>query len=456
MDQHQCRGKLQKNFQDHWSIRISPGQGVDQWSVHMNFSRNSYGPMALKVSRIATRAAIYRSLRALRARNRKKVSKQVFWGVCRKVPKNTRKSPKIPKKVRKSVFWDFFGYFRDFSADPPKDLFWDFFAISGPEGPETPVNGGSGRNSRTDPCSVDFGCEAPKFWFEFRCGFLGGSLPPVSSKEKSETGRIRFQGARFQTPNSVSFSGLNEFWGANSVSSSQPIICVPKRTHRVFRRTHRVCRRTQWVLSSETVLSKQYSARFLKKVRKIHLKKITRKIRLGIRSEKFPSDFCRSPFLKSPLKVSVLTGIGPMLCSSLLHSEEENPPEKNPPKIKKFIWTSFSEQFLLGSWFVSQGRGQKFARTSRESSRKRGVFLVLCQKNSRRPHGRLGQGPGSVDPRFPAGLPFPVPEILEFVAFRDSGKVFQQFSRDFPGVFLENPRTDPGNSHSLLEFSDFC
>ena len=36
-------------------------------------------------------------------------------------------------------------------------------------------------------------------------------------------------------PNSVSFSGLTEFWGANSVSSSQPIICVPKRTHRVFR-----------------------------------------------------------------------------------------------------------------------------------------------------------------------------------------------------------------------------
>ena len=69
--------------------------------------------------------------------------------------------------------------------------------------------------------------------------------------------------------------------------------------------------------------------------------------------------------------------------------------------------------------------------------------------------GRWGQGPGSVDRRFPAGLPFPVPEILEFVAFRDSGKIFQQFSRDFPGVFLENPRKDPGNSHSLLEFSDF-
>ena len=59
-----------------------------------------------------------------------------------------------------------------------------------------------------------------------------------------------------------------------------------------------------------------------------------------------------------------------------------------------------------------------------------------------------------MDPRFPAGWPFPVPQILEFIAFRDSGKNFQQFSRDFIGVFLENPRTDPGNSHSLLEFSE--
>ena len=49
----------------------------------------------------------------------------------------------------------------------------------------------------------------------------------------SETGRIWFRGVRFQTPNSVSFLGLTEFWGANSVSSSRPIICVPKRTHRV-------------------------------------------------------------------------------------------------------------------------------------------------------------------------------------------------------------------------------
>ena len=39
---------------------------------------------------------------------------------------------------------------------------------------------------------------------------------------------------------------LTEFRGENSVSSSQPIICGPERTHGVFRRTHRVSRRTQW------------------------------------------------------------------------------------------------------------------------------------------------------------------------------------------------------------------
>ena len=38
---------------------------------------------------------------------------------------------------------------------------------------------------------------------------------------------------------------LTEFRGESSVSSSQPIICVPKRTHRVFRRTHRGCPKTQ-------------------------------------------------------------------------------------------------------------------------------------------------------------------------------------------------------------------
>ena len=41
---------------------------------------------------------------------------------------------------------------------------------------------------------------------------------------------------------------------------------------------------------------------------------------------------------------------------------------------------------------------------------------------------------GSVDPRFPAGLPFPVPEILELRGFRDSGKFSSSI---FPGIVLQ-------------------
>ena len=43
----------------------------------------------------------------------------------------------------------------------------------------------------------------------------------------------------------VSLLALTEFRGESSVSSSQPFICVPKRTHPIFRRTHRVSRKTQ-------------------------------------------------------------------------------------------------------------------------------------------------------------------------------------------------------------------
>ena len=36
----------------------------------------------------------------------------------------------------------------------------------------------------------------------------------IPSRQMSETGRIRFRGVRFQTPNSVSFLGLTEFRGS--------------------------------------------------------------------------------------------------------------------------------------------------------------------------------------------------------------------------------------------------
>ena len=63
--------------------------------------------------------------------------------------------------------------------------------------------------------------------------------------------RVQF----FKTPSPMSFLVLTELWGENSVSSSQPTVCVPKQTHRVFRRTDRVrCRN-----SVSFSLPKQYS-----------------------------------------------------------------------------------------------------------------------------------------------------------------------------------------------------
>ena len=70
------------------------------------------------------------------------------------------------------------------------------------------------------------------------CLFLsiifGHSPVAIQCCHISETGRSRFRRVRFQAPNSVSSMALTEFRGENSVSSSQPLICVPKRTHRVF------------------------------------------------------------------------------------------------------------------------------------------------------------------------------------------------------------------------------
>ena len=77
---------------------------------------------------------------SLRAQNRKKNLQKSFWESAKKVPENTRKSQKLPPKK----MFDFFGYFRGLFCRPQKDSFGDFFAILGPEGPETLVNGRSG------------------------------------------------------------------------------------------------------------------------------------------------------------------------------------------------------------------------------------------------------------------------------------------------------------------------
>ena len=167
-----------------------------------------------------------------------------------------------------------------------------------------------------------------------------------------------------------------------------------------------------------------------------------------------------------------------------------------------------------------------FLRTAQENSRR---LELSISKNT--PRRRWGQGPGTVDPRFSAGLRFPVPEILKFLGpafgrtdflrififeppdfFADflagfffffssflwekcpekssrkiPGKILQnlynknppthfcrlprarnpkicsisRFGKNFPAIFLGlsrtfpgKPQTDPGNSHSLLEFSE--
>ena len=127
------------------------------------------------------------------------------------------------------------------------------------------------------------------------------------------------------------------------------------------------------------------------------------------------------------------------------------------PLFAKFLGLSFEGQGLLseprcGVRKLLASRGLPLIRETKDTQKNSRRLELSISKNT--PHGRWGQGPGSVDPRFPAGLPFPVPEILEFVAFRDPGKFFQQFSRSFPGTFLQNSCTDPGNRHSLLEFSE--
>ena len=77
------------------------------------------------------------------------------------------------------------------------------------------------------------------------------------SQSTSETGRIRFQRARFQTPSSVSFFALTEFRGEMSVSSSQHILFVwQSELTEFFAELTEFAPKlseAQWVLFSETV-----------------------------------------------------------------------------------------------------------------------------------------------------------------------------------------------------------
>ena len=81
--------------------------------------------------------------------------------------------------------------------------------------------------------------------------------------------RIPADGPNTVSESTVSNTELSELFGPHWVPGREfseflsAFFCLPKRTHRVvFCRAQRVCLWTQWVLSSETVLSKQYSASF--------------------------------------------------------------------------------------------------------------------------------------------------------------------------------------------------
>ena len=81
---------------------------------------------------------------------KKKSQKGSCWGSTKKSPKNPQKVKKGPKESDFQAFlgsfFDFLGYFRGLLADPQETLFeTSFFVILGPE---TPLNGGSGRKRR--------------------------------------------------------------------------------------------------------------------------------------------------------------------------------------------------------------------------------------------------------------------------------------------------------------------
>ena len=121
-----------------------------------------------------------------------------------------------------------------------------------------------------------------------------------------------------------------------------------------------------------------------------------------------------------------------------------------PKKLCMSLETQGNQTFLAGDPGVLAGISRAARKVLRSENLEK-AGSVDFKKTSRTEGAENVQ---AVSTQGPASFPFLVPEMLEYVAFRDSEKLFQPFSRDFPGVFLGNPGTDPGNSHSLLECSD--
>ena len=78
------------------------------------------------------------------------VKAYVPGGVQNQAEQNSKNAFR-PVPVQKFTFPEFFDIFRR----PPKRLFLRFFSILGPEVPETPVNGRSGRNTKGHTPSLD-------------------------------------------------------------------------------------------------------------------------------------------------------------------------------------------------------------------------------------------------------------------------------------------------------------
>ena len=99
----------------------------------------------------ASLPAIYRSLEALRAENRGKVSESSSRTFGREVSKKPRKSRKAPPMTLFGDFSETFRPFPGFFETPGRKVREDFFetcfAVFGPEGRETAVDGRQGRNT---------------------------------------------------------------------------------------------------------------------------------------------------------------------------------------------------------------------------------------------------------------------------------------------------------------------
>ena len=228
--------------------------------------------------RFACAVAIYRMGNRSGAKIRKKWEKMENGPR----PEMAEKWPPKWKNGPKMGFWPFFLYFFHFgghfsaiSGRGPFSIFFPFFSdfCTGPVSHS--VDGHRARKNRLDESILHVSCCTFVLLLKIFYLFLPlptPSKPPTKDRACAEQGvwspnplscRARpqthaeeayyrkraeygFGEYGFKHRTQWVFLALTEFHGANSVSSSQPIICVPKRTHRVLLGTHQVCPKTQW------------------------------------------------------------------------------------------------------------------------------------------------------------------------------------------------------------------